>query len=71
MSCGIARRCGSDPTLLWLWCRLAVTAPIEPLAWELPHATGAARKKKIYFLNIKFGKSSCHGSVVNESDKEP
>ena len=21
-----------DPTLLWLWCRLAATAPIQPLA---------------------------------------
>ena len=22
MSCGVGRRRGSDPTLLWLWCRL-------------------------------------------------
>ena len=21
-----------DPALLWLWCRLAATAPIQPLA---------------------------------------
>ena len=27
---------GSDPVLPWLWCRPAVTAPIQPLAWELP-----------------------------------
>ena len=46
MSCGIGRRCGSDPALLWLWCRPAVTAPIGPLAWEPPYATGAALKKK-------------------------
>ena len=31
-------RHGSDPELLWLWCRLAVTAPIRPLAWETPYA---------------------------------
>ena len=28
VSYGVGRRCGSDPTLLWLWCRLAATAPI-------------------------------------------
>ena len=32
--------------LLWLWCRPAAAAPIQPLAWELPYATGAALKKK-------------------------
>ena len=40
-----------DLSLLWLWCRLAATAPIQPLAWELPYALGAAlksqKKKKI------------------------
>ena len=35
-----------DPALLWLWCRLAAAAQIQPLAWELPYATGAALKKK-------------------------
>ena len=35
-----------DPTLLWLWCRLAATALIRPLAWELPYAVGVALKKK-------------------------
>ena len=45
MSCGVGRRHGSDPTLLWLWCRLAATAPIQPLAWELSYAAGAALEK--------------------------
>ena len=35
-----------DPTLLWLWCRLAAAAPIQPLAWEPPHATGTALKRQ-------------------------
>ena len=35
-----------DPVLLWLWCRLAAAAPNQPLAWELPYATGAAVKKQ-------------------------
>ena len=30
--------------LLWLWCRMAATAPIWPLAWELPYVTGLALK---------------------------
>jgi len=32
--------------LLWLWCRLAATARIRPLAWEPPYATGAALKRQ-------------------------
>ena len=28
VSCGVGCRRGSDPTLLWLWRRLAATAPI-------------------------------------------
>jgi len=32
--------------LLWQWCKLAAAAPIPPLAWELPHAIGAALKRK-------------------------
>ena len=46
MSCGVGHRHGSDPVLLWLWCRLATVTPIQPLAWELPYAIGAALKKK-------------------------
>ena len=39
-------RHGLDPTLLWLWCRLAATALIRPLAWVSPRAAGAALKRK-------------------------
>ena len=45
MSCGVGRRRGSDPALLWLWHRLAATAPIGPLAWEPPYAAGGAQEK--------------------------
>ena len=44
MSCGIGRKRGSDPALLWLWWRPAATAPIRPLAWEPPYAAGAAQE---------------------------
>ena len=42
MSCGVGHRHGSDP--LWLWP--AAVAPIGPLAWEPPYATGVALKSK-------------------------
>ena len=46
MSCGVGHRHDSDPALLWLWCGLAATAPIQRLAWEPPYAAGAALKGK-------------------------
>ena len=45
MSCGVGRRCSSDPALLWLWCRPAAITLIRPLAWELPYDAGVALKK--------------------------
>ena len=45
MSCGVGRRRGSDPALLWLWCRLVGEAPIPPIAWDPPYAKGVALKK--------------------------
>ena len=32
--------------MLWLWRRPAATAPIRPLAWEHPYATGVALKRQ-------------------------
>ena len=46
MSFAVGHKCGLDPTLLWLWRRLAATVPIRPLAWELPYAMSAALKRK-------------------------
>ena len=46
MSCGVGRRHGLDPMLLWLWCRPAAAALIQPLDLELPYAVGSALKKK-------------------------
>ena len=43
---GIGQRRSSDPVLLWLWHRLAATALIQPLAWELLYAVGVALKSK-------------------------
>jgi len=35
-----------DLALLWLWCRLAAAAPIQPRAWELPCSAGAGLKRE-------------------------
>ena len=45
MSCGVGRRRGSDPALLWLWYMLVAVALTGPLAWEPPYDTGAALEK--------------------------
>ena len=57
MSCGVGRRRGLDPAVLWLWRRLVATAPMRPLAWEPPYAAGTAQemakktKKKKKFIS--------------------
>ena len=59
MSCGVGHSRSLDPALLWLWHRPAATAPIRPLAWELPCAAGAAQemakrqiKKNLFFKKL-------------------
>ena len=44
MSCGLGRKGGLDPELLWLWLWSAAIALIQPLAWEPPYAVGMALK---------------------------
>ena len=34
-----------DPVLLWLWCKLAAIALIQPLAWEPLYAVGSGTRK--------------------------
>ena len=46
MSCGVGHRLGSDPALLWPWCRLAAATLFRPLARELPYAAGVALGEK-------------------------
>ena len=43
MSCSVGHKCSSDLELLW--CRPAAAGPIQPLAWQLPHASSAALKQ--------------------------
>ena len=37
--------CRHSLDTMWLWCRPAAIALIEPLAWEPPYTMGAALKK--------------------------
>ena len=53
VSCGVGRRQGLDPALLWLWRRPVATAPIRPLAWESPYAAGAAQEMAKRQKNLK------------------
>ena len=46
VSCGVGCRCSLDLALLWLWRRPAATAPIGPLAWELPYAVGVVLERQ-------------------------
>ena len=46
VSCCVGHRCSFNLVLLWLGHRPAATAPVQPLAWELPFVAGAALKRK-------------------------
>ena len=50
-----------DLELLWLWRRPVATAPIQPLAWEPPYATGTALKKTKKKKERK--KKRCHDGI--------
>ena len=70
MSCGVGCRRGSDPALLWLWCRLAATAPIRPLAGGPPYAAGIAlektkTKKQTNKKKELLGGKKDHGLAIN------
>ena len=60
LSCGVGRRHGADPGLLWLWHRLASTALIKPLAWEPsiccrggPRKDKKTKKKKMHYRDTQ------------------
>uniref|UniRef100_A0A480G0Y1 Uncharacterized protein n=1 Tax=Sus scrofa TaxID=9823 RepID=A0A480G0Y1_PIG len=75
MSCGVGHRQSSDPKVLWLWCRPAATAPIQPLAQEFPYASGVAlplpeRKKEGREGGRKGGREEGRKERRNEGRKE-
>ena len=60
MSCGVDCRHVSDLALLWLWCKLAATAPIRSLAWEPPCGMVMALKRQNNNNNNKQEKKLAH-----------
>ena len=70
MNCGVGCRLSLDPELLWLWCRPAATALIQPLVWEFPYAAGATLKrlkKKLIFLPYT-GLYMYHGEQISTAN---
>ena len=69
-SCDVGCRCGWDPALLWQWCRLVATDPIQPLAQKLPYAAGAVlnkgEKKATSIYCTTRGYSQCFIVIINE-----
>ena len=45
-SCSVVYRHGWALELLWLWCKLATVASIQPLAQKFPYAMGVALKRQ-------------------------
>ena len=60
------------PVLLWLWRRLAATALIRPLDWELPYAAGAAQEmakkqtnKQKKIMKMMYTLSNCNDKSIS------
>ena len=64
VSWGVGCRHGSDPALLWFWCRPAATAPIRPLAWEPPYAVGGALEKAKRPKKKKIGEGGKRADII-------
>ena len=58
--------------MLWLWHRLAAIAPVQPLAWEPPHAADAALKDKTNKQMLeKYFSKAYWSSLVVQWFKDP
>ena len=65
MSCGVGRRHGSDPTLLWLWHRPAAVALIQLLTREHRIQILTREPRKCSPRKKKLGSSRCGESEMN------
>ena len=73
MSYGVGGSLHSDLELLWLQCRLAAAAQIQPLAWEFPYPTSVALKQnktKVWLLRSLFFSSKVFPSLTSNSTVE-
>ena len=71
MSWGVDHRLGWDMVMVWLWP--AAVAPVRPLVWEPPYASGAALKsqKKNPKNKQKRRKDVLGSSPVAQQVKDP
>ena len=65
MNSAVGRRHVSDLALLWLWLWTASVAPIRPLAWEPPYASGVAIKSKTKNMKTQTGIPHCGAVETN------
>ena len=72
VSCGVDRRCGSDPTLLWLWCRPAATAPLRGAAsWGAGVVTALVQVAALVQVPTSdLETSTCHGHRREKKKKK-
>ena len=72
MSCCVGCRQGSDLALLWLWCRPAAIALIQPLAWKLhmPWVWPLKDQKKIFFSCMTLSRNESECSYLASSLKK-
>ena len=64
MSCGVGCRRGLDPRIALAVVRLAATAPIQPLDWELPYAARAGLKRQT-IITMPFAATWMQLKVLN------
>ena len=62
MNCGRGHRCSSDPTLLWLWRRLAAAAVTPSLGISICLRCGPKEQKKVGGCCNRRQKSDQHSS---------
>ena len=60
---GIGCRCGSDPVLLWLWCRQAAAALIRPLAGVALKTNKKKALSQMNLISLTLSRSQDHLSV--------
>ena len=69
MYCGVGRRHGSDPALLWLWHRLAAAAPIQPLAWKPSYVIGVELKEEKKITYHRESQLLCEDRTIENGNK--
>ena len=65
MSCGVSHRCGLDPALLWLWCRLQLQLYAVGEALKSKQASKQTNKQKNRSYICDLHHSSWQHQILN------